>query len=74
MGPLYAEALVRKFANKIRVEVEVLELKLTRLDGVDPAAAGRPAYHPSINLKPYIYGYLNRVESTDGWNAKPAAT
>ena len=33
-------------------------------DGVDPAASGRPAYHPSPMLKLYIYGYLNRVQSS----------
>jgi transposase len=25
---------------------------------------GRPAYHPSPMLKLYIYGYLNRVQSS----------
>jgi transposase len=33
-------------------------------DGVEPAASGRPSYHPSILLKLYIYGYLNRVQSS----------
>jgi transposase len=33
-------------------------------DGVEPAATGRPAYHPSTLLKLYIYGYLNRVQSS----------
>src|ERR1700692_3243476 len=32
--------------------------------GVDPEATGRPSYHPSILLKLYIYGYLNRVQSS----------
>ncbi len=27
-------------------------------------ATGRPAYHPSVLLKLYIYGYLNRVQSS----------
>jgi transposase len=31
--------------------------------GVDPKATGRPSYHPSILLKLYVYGYLNRVQS-----------
>src|ERR1700730_7392974 len=31
---------------------------------VDPAATGRPSYHPSVLLKLYIYGYLNRVQSS----------
>ena len=29
-----------------------------------PAATGRPAYHPSTLLKIYLYGYLNRVQSS----------
>ena len=29
-----------------------------------PLATGRPAYHPSTLLKLYIYGYLNRVQSS----------
>ena len=31
--------------------------------GVQPAATGRPAYHPAAMLKIYVYGYLNRVQS-----------
>jgi transposase len=30
--------------------------------GVDPLATGRPAYHPSVLLKIYLYGYLNRLQ------------
>jgi transposase len=33
-------------------------------DRVVPEATGRPAYHPSVLLKLYIYGYLNRVQSS----------
>ncbi len=29
-----------------------------------PAITGRPAYHPATMLKLYVYGYLNRVQST----------
>jgi transposase len=53
--------------NPVRVvEVFVNELDLGRLgfDGVDPAATGRPAYHPAVLLKIYIYGYLNRIQSS----------
>ena len=35
-----------------------------RFDGIEPAATGRPAFHPSVLLKLYIYGYLNRVQSS----------
>ncbi len=31
---------------------------------MQPEATGRPAYHPSVLLKLYIYGYLNRVQSS----------
>jgi signal transduction histidine kinase len=54
-------------SNPIRavdVFVDVLELRDLGFDGVDPAATGRPAYHPSPMLKLYIYGYLNRVQSS----------
>src|SRR6202140_2873049 len=33
-------------------------------DGIAPEATGRPSYHPSGLLKLYIYGYLNRVQSS----------
>ena len=44
--------------------VDELDLKELGFAGVDPAATGRPAYHPSVHLKLYIYGYLNRVHSS----------
>ncbi len=53
--------------NSIRavdVFVDALELRDLGFDSVDPAATGRPAYHPSPMLKLYIYGYLNRVQSS----------
>jgi transposase len=31
---------------------------------VNPSATGRPAYHPAILLNLYIYGYLNRIQSS----------
>lgn len=48
------------------VDVYVDELDLGQLgfEGVDPAATGRPAYHPAVLLKIYIYGYLNRIQSS----------
>lgn len=54
-------------ANAVRVvDVYVDELDLGQLgfEGVDPAATGRPAYHPAVLLKIYIYGYLNRIQSS----------
>jgi len=53
--------------NPVRViDVFVDELDLSELgfSGVDPEATGRPSYHPSVLLKLYIYGYLNRVQSS----------
>jgi len=44
--------------------VEELDLRKLGFDGVEPEATGRPAYHPSILLKIYIYGYLNRIQSS----------
>ncbi|WP_438943812.1 transposase, partial [Pseudomonas sp. N8] len=53
--------------NPVRVvEVFVDELDLVNLgfEGAIPADTGRPAYHPAILLKIYIYGYLNRIQSS----------
>jgi transposase len=53
--------------NPVRViDVFVDELDLAELgfDGVAPETTGRPGYHPSVLLKLYIYGYLNRVQSS----------
>ena len=44
--------------------VEALDLADLGFAGVQPLATGRPAYHPSTLLKLYIYGYLNRVQSS----------
>ena len=44
--------------------VEELDLKALGFDSVDPALTGRPAYHPAVLLKLYIYGYLNRIASS----------
>jgi len=44
--------------------VEELDLKHLGFAGADPATTGRPAYHPAILLKIYIYGYLNRIASS----------
>ena len=54
-------------SNPVRavdVFVEALDLADLGFDGVQPLATGRPAYHPSTLLKLYIYGYLNRVQSS----------
>jgi transposase len=48
------------------IDIFVDELDLAELGfyGVAPEATGRPSYHPAVLLKLYIYGYLNRVQSS----------
>jgi transposase len=48
----------------IEVFVNELDLGMLGFDGVDAAVTGRPAYHPAVLLKLYIYGYLNRIQSS----------
>jgi transposase len=48
----------------IDVFVDALDLAEMSFEGVEPAVTGRPSYHPSVLLKLYIYGYLNRVQSS----------
>ena len=53
--------------NPVRIVdafVEELNLLSLGFKGADPALTGRPAYHPAVLLKLYIYGYLNRIESS----------
>ena len=53
--------------NTVRVVdafVDALDLPALGFDGVTAAATGRPSYHPAVLLKIYIYGYLNRVQSS----------
>jgi transposase len=53
--------------NPVRVvDIFVEELDLVGLGfkRVQPAKTGRPAYHPAVLLKLYIYGYLNRIQSS----------
>jgi transposase len=48
----------------IDVFVDELDLHALGFTGVVPEATGRPAYHPATMLKVYLYGYLNRVQSS----------
>jgi transposase len=48
----------------IDVFVDALDLAEMSFEGIEPAATGRRSYHPSVLLKLYIYGYLNRVPSS----------
>ena len=54
-------------SNAVRVIdafVDALDVAELGFEGAEPAATGRPSYHPAIHLKLYIYGYLNRVQSS----------
>ena len=53
--------------NPVRIVdafIDELDLVVLGFAGVIPEATGRPAYHPSTLLKIYLYGYLNRVQSS----------
>ena len=53
--------------NPVRVIeafIDELDLATVGFDGVVPETTGRPAYHPATLLKIYLYGYLNRVQSS----------
>jgi transposase len=53
--------------NPVRVVdvfVDGLDLRAMGFSGIAPAKTGRPAYHPAVLLKLYIYGYLNRIQSS----------
>ena len=66
---LFPESLEDYIAedNPVRavdVSVDGLDLAKQGFDGVQPEATGRPSYHPAVLLKLYIYGYLNRIQSS----------
>src|SRR5512139_1784261 len=48
----------------IDIFVDQLDLRGLGFAGVEPARTGRPAYHPAVLLKIYVYGYLNRIQSS----------
>ena len=48
----------------VDVFVDELDLGGLGFGRVEPLATGRPSYHPAVLLKLYIYGYLNRVQSS----------
>ena len=48
----------------IDVFIDELDLKKLGFDRAEPSATGRPAYSPATLLKIYVYGYLNRVQSS----------
>jgi transposase len=53
--------------NSVRVVeafIDGLDLGKLGFTGVNPHDTGRPAYHPCVMLKIYVYGYLNRIHSS----------
>jgi len=53
--------------NPVRVIgafVAALDLGSLGFAGVELKATGRPGYHPATMLKLYLYGYLNRIQSS----------
>ena len=53
--------------NPVRViDAFIGELDLAKLgfEGMGPKSTGRPGYHPTTMLKIYLYGYLNRIQSS----------
>ncbi|MEP6968660.1 MAG: IS1182 family transposase [Pseudomonadota bacterium] len=64
--PEYLEDYVSE-ENPVRVIdvfVDELDLAALKFDGVVPEATGRPAYHPGLLLKIYVYGYINQIASS----------
>ncbi len=66
---LFPESLEDYIAedNSIRVIdafVNKLKLKQLGFDRAEPSATGRPGYQPATMLKIYVYGYLNRIQSS----------
>lgn len=53
--------------NPVRVVdafVSKLDLACLGFDRVEAKATGRPGYHPATMLKIYVYGCLNRIQSS----------
>nr|WP_235548609.1 IS1182 family transposase [Noviherbaspirillum sp. Root189] len=53
--------------NPVRVIdafIDTLDLKALGFEGAVPVETGRPSYHPAVLLKIYVYGYLNRIQSS----------
>ena len=48
----------------VDVFVEAVDLVEVGFGRTAPAHTGRPGYHPSVLLKLFIYGYLNRIASS----------
>jgi transposase len=49
--------------HPVRVR-DAMDLAGAGFGRMEPAQTGRPSYHPSVLLKLFIYGYLNRIPSS----------
>ena len=59
--------------NPVRVIdafIDECDLGHLGFQGVEPHTTGRPTYYPSVMLKLYVYGYLNRVQSSGALSEK----
>jgi transposase len=67
-GTLFPERLddyVEEDSSVRVIDVFIDDLDISGLGfQAEPAATGRPGYHPKTMLKLYVYGYLNRVQSS----------
>jgi len=66
---LFPESLEDYIAddNPVRVIdafVDGLDLKRLGFEGAQPSETGRPGYEPTVMLKIYVYGYMNRLTTT----------
>lgn len=50
-----------KFIDAFIEQTDLAELGFA---SAQPHATGRPAYHPGLMLKLYLYGYLNKIQSS----------
>ena len=53
--------------NPVRVVdafIDELDRVALGFEGATPATTGCPSYHPAVMLKIYLYGYLNRIQSS----------
>ncbi|MBZ0210730.1 MAG: transposase [Hyphomicrobium sp.] len=62
--PEYLDDWIDEENPVIDAFVDALDLGDLGFDGIEPAATGKPGFHPSVLLKLYVYGYLNRVQSS----------
>lgn len=72
-GPMHQATLFPEALDGYITEENPIQVIDAFVDSLDlsslgfktiPADTGRPAYHPSTMLKLFIYGHLNRIQSS----------